>query len=391
MGGNTKGYRRRFGAVRRLSSGRYQARYPGPDDVLRNAPHTFATKADAERWLTLTEAEITRREWLDPEAGNVPFCEYADAWVAERVLKARTEALYRNLLRVHLLPTFGETKLGNIREAHVRRWRKARLDAGVGSVSVAKAYRLLRAILNTAVDDGLIRRNPCRIKGAGKEDSPERPVVPVSTVLDLADAVPPRYRILVLLATFAGLRWGELAGLRRRHIDFDEGTIKVAEALAELDGGQLVEEKPKSQAGRRTVAIPAMLLPELGWHLQRFAEPGKDGLVFVGPKGGRLRRSNFRATWTKARESVGLPDLHFHDLRHTGNTMAAATGASLRELMARMGHSSTRAALIYQHATTDRDRAIAAGVEALFAEELRRREGSRDDGDDGSQAAGSDE
>jgi integrase len=82
----------------------------------------------------------------------------------------------------------------------------------------------------------------------------------------------------------------------------------------------------------------------LRWHLERFVGPEADSLVFVGPKGGRLRRSNFRDIWIKARGEAGLPDLHLHDLRHTGNTMAAATGASLRELMERMGHTSTRAA-----------------------------------------------
>ena len=116
---------------------------------------------------------------------------------------------------------------------------------------------------------------------------------------------------------------------------------------------------PKSQAGRRRVAFPQEIAPELRWHLERFAQPGDNGLVFIGPKGGRLRRSTFRRTWTKARTAIDLPDLHFHDLRHTGNTMAAGQGASLRELMERMGHSSARAALIYQHATQERDEAIA--------------------------------
>ena len=104
------------------------------------------------------------------------------------------------------------------------------------------------------------------------------------------------------------------------------------------------------------VAFPHEIAPELRWHLERLVEPGPDSPVFVGPKGGRLRRSNFRDIWIKARDRAGLPGLHLHDLRHTGNTMAAATGASLRELMERMGHSSTRAALIYQHATRERMR-----------------------------------
>ena len=106
-------------------------------------------------------------------------------------------------------------------------------------------------------------------------------------------------------------------------------------------------------------------MPELRWHLERFAEPGEGGLVFVGPKGAPLRRSNFRPIWNAARIKAGAPELHFHDLRHVGGTLAAATGASLKELMARLGHSSTRAALIYQHASRDRDQAIARALGGL--------------------------
>jgi integrase len=109
----------------------------------------------------------------------------------------------------------------------------------------------------------------------------------------------------------------------------------------------------QSRAGRRVVAFPREIAPELRWHLERFVEPGPSSRVFVGPKGGRLRRSNFRLIWNKTRDEAGLPGLHLHDLRHTGNAMAAAVGASLRELMERMGHSSPHAALIYQHASRE--------------------------------------
>lgn len=254
----------------------------------------------------------------------------------------------------------------------MRRWRKERLDFGpfasppFGPVTVAKAYRLLHAILSTAADDGIIRRNPCRIKGAGQEDSPERPVVPLPTLVELLDHVPTRYRAMLLLATFASLQFGELAALRRCDIDLESCTVRVVRSLAQMNDGTLIDDEPKSRAGRRVISVPAEIIPELRWHLERFAQAGDVGLVFVGPKDGRLRRSNFRGLWVRACEAVGLSDVHLHDLRHTGNTMAAATGASLRELMERMGHSSTRAAMIYQHATRERDQVIAATMgEAL--------------------------
>ena len=367
---------RQFGNIRKLSSGRYQARYRGPDGKLRPAPATFQRKTDAARWLSLKETEISKGEWIAPEVGAQAFREYAGHWMRDRVLKARTAELYDSLLTKHLYPAFGDLGLADIDEVTVRRWRKERLEAGpkaerpFGPVTVAKAYRLLHAIFETAAEDRIIARNPCRIVGAGKEESDERAIVPLPLVFKLADTVPVRYRMLILLATFADMRWGELVGLRRENIDLDTCEIRITETLAQLDRGGLRPDTPKSRAGRRIVAFPAEIAPEIRWHLERFAEPGKRGFVFVGPKGGQLRRSNFHRTWDKARTSVGLPDLHFHDLRHTGGTLSAVTGATLKELMARLGHSSVRAALIYQHATRDRDQAIARAL-GTFVREVR--------------------
>ena len=244
------------------------------------------------------------------------------------MLKARTRELYAGLLRNHLLPTFGAVSLDRINEAAVRRWRKTRLDAGplaerpFGPVTVAKAYRLLHAILATAADDRLIGRNPCRIDKAGKEESNERPVIPLPVVFDLASKVPARFRALVLLATFAQLRFGELAGLRRDCLDPDACEVRIIETTAQLDKGGLRPDTPKSAAGKRVVSFPPEIVPDLRIHLDRYAEVGPRGLVFVGPKGGQLRRQNFRPIWVKACADAGIPGVHFHDLRHTGGTAA---------------------------------------------------------------------
>lgn len=233
---------------------------------------------------------------------------------------------------------------------------------------MVKAYQILRAILNTAVDDELIRRNPCRIKGADRYDVPERPVLTVAEVYAVADAISPCYRLLVLLAAFTGLRFGELASLRRRDIDTDNAVLMVQRSQAEMQTGALFDKAPKSEAGVRPVAFPTELLPDVKRHLDAHAGPGRDGHVFLGPQGGRLRRSNFRDEWIKARKKAGvMADAHFHDLRHTGNTLAAS-GASLRELMTRMGHSTPRAALIYQHMVNGRDREIADRLGSMIRE-----------------------
>ncbi|WP_370466907.1 tyrosine-type recombinase/integrase [Streptacidiphilus sp. PB12-B1b] len=173
-----------------------------------------------------------------------------------------------------------------------------------------------------------------------------------------------RWRALVLLAAFTTLRPEELAELRRKDIDMTASTVRVRMAAPELTTGRRVVGDTKSDAGKRVVTIPSVILPEIQHHLDVFAEKGANGLVFVGPEGGAFRRSSFGRIWRKARDKAGLPEFRFYDLRHTGNTLAAATGASLKELMSRMGHASVRAAMIYQHATSERDRKIADGMDA---------------------------
>jgi integrase len=227
--------------------------------------------------------------------------------------------------------------------------------------------------MNMAVDDGLRKRNPCRIDGAGQEHSPERPVLTVAQVFALADAFTERrYRLLALLAVFCSLRWGELAALARYCVDTDAGIISVRASVVELARGPLVTGPPKSAAGRRDVVIPAFLLPDVIAHLEAFTAADRRALVFTGPKGAQLRRSNFSGPWSKATAAAGLDGFHFHDLRHTGNTLAGEAGATLRELMDRMGHASTRAALIYQHRTTQRDKIIADEISRRAKAELKR-------------------
>ncbi|MFF7577546.1 tyrosine-type recombinase/integrase [Streptomyces sp. NPDC008061] len=369
---NRKGNRRRFGSVRQLKSGRWQARYRDPvTGQLRSAEQSYATKTDAEVALTHIEADISRGQWEVPDQRAVPFAEYADTWLRDRKLAARSRERNEAVIRLHIRPTFGSGSLADVTTSRVRAWRGQLLAAGVGEPTVVKAYQVLRAIMNTAVDDELVRRNPCRVKGADRYDVPERPVLTVAEVYAVADAMAPRYRLLVLLAAFTTLRFGELASLRRRDIDTAGRVVLVQRAQAEMQDGKLFDKAPKSAAGVRPVAFPDEILADVIDHLELYAGAGRDGHVFLGPQGGQLRRSNFRDDWIKAGKDAGIAaDVHFHDLRHTGNTLAAA-GASTRELMTRMGHSTARAALIYQHMTADRDRAIADRLGSM----IRQRQG----------------
>lgn len=289
-------------------------------------------------------------------------------------------SLYSRLLANHIEPKLGAIELVDLTPASIRTWRKGLLDSGVGPVTVAKCYRLLRSVLNTAVeDDELIRRNPCRIKGAGAEVTPERPVATPEQVQALAAAMPSRWRALVLLAASSSLRWGELMALTRDDLDLDGRRVRVARSVSE-DGGQMTVGPTKSRAGVRTVALPAGVIPVLRAHVGEYSEKSGARRVFVGAQGATMRRSNFAPMWAKAVKRAGLPKgFRFHDLRHTGNTWAAGSGANLRELMERMGHSSTRAAVIYLHAASDGHERIAEGIDRRMASDEG--DGSAGEGD----------
>jgi len=362
------GQRRRHhgGTIRRLSSGRWQVRVLDKPTGGHVSLGTYATKQDANAALNRAVADQSRGKWVSPERGRVTVGAYAGEWIDQHAsIGPRTRETYAGLLRKHIAPHLGELTMGDLTTATVRRWH-ARVQENASADRAAKAYRLLRAVCNTAVEDSVLAVNPSQVKGAGVERPDERPTATVAEVQALADAVPPRFRMLVLMAAWTGLRFGELAGLVRSDLDLLHGTVSVTKNRQRLDDGTSVVVRPKSAAGRRVVSIPPPLLPQLADHLERYVSADVDAVVFTGERGAPMDRSRWNREWRKVRVAAGRPDLRFHDLRHTGNTLAAATGASTRELMARMGHASPRAALIYQHATQDRDEAIARALGELI-------------------------
>jgi integrase len=180
------------------------------------------------------------------------------------------------------------------------------------------------------------------------------------------------------------LRWGEVTALRRSDLDLAAATVRIRAAFVERSTGEILLGPPKSRAGRRIVGIPHAIIPVLSEHLAAYARPESTALAFPGAKGGPIRRGNFNrmSGWPRAASAIGAPGLHFHDLRHTGNMFAAASGARLRDLMARMGHDSERAALIYQHESHGADHAIAEAIDRHLRSRPR-----DDEDDDGSSGA----
>ena len=372
-----------FGSVEQLPSGRYRARYRGTDGRRHTAPITFVTVRDARAWLSLRQADIIRKAWAPPEALDVgtprkvlTFKEYADDWLKHRLvrgrpLKDRTREHYQNLLDDHILPTFGALPVASVKGDDVLAWYQS-LDTATPTLR-AHCYGLLRTILGTAAGAGKIAANPCNIKGAGTVERVHTPrPASVYEVQAIAWEMPRQYRAMVLLAAWCALRFGELTELRRRDIvlsatDADpEGVVRIERGVVRTDDGFKITT-PKSDAGTRDVSVPPHLVPVLRSHLDQFA-PGPTDLLFPADHGGHLAPATLYRRFYTARERVGRPDLRWHDLRHTGADLAAVTGATLADLMGRLGHSTPQAAMRYQHASQARDKQLAAKLSKLAGE-----------------------
>lgn len=380
--------KRGFAQVHQQRSGRYSVRYTDPSTgARRSAGKTFARKADAEQWAVDKRREIDRGATGQRE--KVTFSVYATTWlagrhVAGRPIKDRTRAHYQTLLDDHLIDTFGNRQLASITPKDVREWHAATL---VDKPTMrSHAYSLLRTIFASAVNDELIDANPCRIVGAGRTKRVHK-IRPASVeeIAVLTGAMPERLQLMVLLASWCALRFGETIELRRGDIDLSAEVIRIRRAAVRVKQDGISESAkyafqittPKSDAGVRDVAIPPHIIPAIEQHLAKHVGKKRDSLLFPAgdqnseiPKtnrGTHLQPSTLMRHWYKARHAAGRDDLRWHDLRHSGAVLAAATGASLAELMARLGHSTPQAAMRYQHAAQGRDKEIAALLSKMAA------------------------
>lgn len=356
-----------FGSVDRLPSGRYRARYLGPDG--RRHAKVFGAKGDAWAWLATQQTDLVRRSWRAPNTSHRRVGDYAEDYLTRNDLREGTRSLYAGLWRHHLSQPWADTPVDEVTPAAVRSWH-AKAGPTTGPTALAQSYRLLRAILNVAVADEVISSNPCRLRGAGtpKASRPSRALT-AAEALQLAERLgldrrTERYRALLLVLAFGGLRFGEATALRRSDV-LPGGRVRIERSVRRV-GGRWVVGEPKTDAGQRTVTLPAAITAVLEDHLEKHVPTSPDALLFSTSSGGYLARSNWNSTFRRAADAIGLPAVRPHELRHTGATLAAATGATTKELMRRLGHSSPAAALLYQHAGDDRDADIARALDAML-------------------------
>jgi integrase len=348
-----------------MKSGRWQARYTAADGSMVPAPSTFRKKVDAEAFLVDRRREADQALWAGTRPQPMKFSDYAARWLIERrtagrPLKPYTHQQYRNILRDHLLPEFGDQELASITSTQVREWHAALLPDS--PAMRARVYRLLHTVMTSAFSDELVAVNPCRLKGASSAEQVHRAVpATLAELATAAAAMPPRLQLAVPLSGWLGLRFGELSALQRRDFDLHAEVLHVRRGVVQLDDGFHVDT-PKSRAGIRDIAIPPHLIEAIEQHLDTYVAPGQDSLLFPADLATPLTHITsgaFMYRWKIARKAAGRDDLRWHDLRHTGSTLAALAGASLSELMTRMGHSTPGAALRYLHTAQGRDREIA--------------------------------
>jgi integrase len=368
--------RRDFGRIRQRRSGRWQASYLLDGRELHYAADTFATEGQAVAWLEnerhlLELNRITPGTWCPPSeratraaAARLTFGDYADRWLEHRPLSRRTRDNYAGLLRLHLVPTFGALVLTAVEPDDVRAWFSA-----LGTehpTRNAHAYGLLSAIFSSAVDDGLIARSPARIRGAAGSKR-RRPIVLLepAELAALAEAMPATLRTAVLVGAWLALRRGELFALRRHDVASDGSTVSISRAVTYRQR-RYVEGATKTAGSVRTVSVPPHLRPVLVAHLAEHVDVASDALLWPDPVSGSFyAEGRFRGPWVAARESIGRPALRVHDLRHFGATFAAVAGGTTAEIQARLGHTSSGAAQLYQHVARNRDDHLAARLSEL--------------------------
>ncbi|WP_288451551.1 tyrosine-type recombinase/integrase [uncultured Microbacterium sp.] len=387
-----------WGAIRKLPSGRFQASYLGPDGQRWTARTdaggalTFDSKTRAREWLTKTRAEIQRGTWVSPtdravdaerarQQAPIPnFGKFAAAWVEQRrsgsgqPLRPKTATEYRRQLAGGLAE-LADSALADITPARVRDWHARR--AAVAPTAAGAEARLLRAILNTAVTDGIITSNA--VAGALTRTTTGTPHRPPThdELAAILNAIEPRFKVAILLAAYGALRISEWRALRRSDLaqDKDRYLVTVARQAQHIAGAWVVGP-PKSAEGRRVVALPAGLSRLVEAHLSTHVSAAPDALLFPPARGvGFLHDRQFADAWNVARDAAGVrrpildadgeptgkfqSDVREHDLRAFAATLHAQSGATLRETMSFLGHSTTAAALAYQHAADDRLREIA--------------------------------
>ena len=344
----------------------WRVKYRDPGGRIRS--RSFRRKAEAELFAATVEVEKAQGTWTDPARGRIRLSEWTQEWLKSKVdLRPTSRARLEGVLRAHVLPTFGHYPLIRITNSAVRRWVSELVEQGLSAATVRKSYSALAQMMRAAMSDRRIPFDPCQDVPLPAERHAEQRFLTAGQVDVIADAINPRFRALVFLAAYGGLRFGELAGLRRSRVDLLRGRVLVIETLVEANG-RFIFGPPKTKRSQRAVPLPRRVVRELEIHLQRYVAAAPDSLVFTGQKGALLRRAGFRRSyWRPATREASLEGLKLHELRHTFVALWVAAGVNPKELSVRAGHSSVAFTLDrYGHLYEDAGEDVPDRLDALL-------------------------
>jgi integrase len=370
-----------MGTIDRDMSGAWRARYRDPSGKQRS--RNFPRRRDAEQFLTSVDHSKAINAYVDPALGRITLGSWVKDW-RKGVVDLRPSTLARDdgYIDRYLLPTFERRRLADIDHADVRAWVAERSARGLAPATVVKAAQIMGKIMAVAVQDGRLAASPCTGLRLPHIERREMRFLTPGEVAALAEVIDPRYRALVYLGGYGGLRIGEIFGLRSTRVDLLRARVEVADTLVEVSGN-LHFGPPKTRAGRRTVPLPRVAVTALDQHFREFGSP--DGLVFTAPAGGPVRLASWRRRfWLPATKAAGVAPLRPHDLRHTAVALWIAAGATPKEIATRAGHSSVVTVLDrYGHLLPGSEErvnaaldALAEGIEPARAAEIRRLDGA---------------
>jgi integrase len=325
---------------------RYRVRYRKPDRT-QTDKRGFRTKREAELFLASIEVAKSTGRYIDPTRARVTVGDWMTAWLETRSdLRASTLDRVQGVVRNHIIPALGTIALADLGRMQTQQWA-SKLTATQSPGSVRKIANVLSGGLQLAVDDGRLPANPASRLKLPKQMKARKKFLTHQQVAELAAAVDAKpagegFGLLVLVLAYTGLRWGELSGLQVHDIDFRRGRLDVRTTMVEVNG-YLEESTPKDYE-ERSIPVPAFILERLQTHI---AGKAKTDHVFVSSKSGAvLRNRTFRRGWfDDAAESIGIPGLTPHELRHTCASLAVSAGANVKALQRMLGHSSAKETL----------------------------------------------
>ncbi len=342
----------------------WQARWRDPDG--RQRKRSFAKRSDADKFVTTVAADVLRGTYIAPDEGRLSFGEYAEQWARIQQHRPATVDNVERHLRRHVLPVLGDRPLGAVRASEVQAFVKG-LSERLAPTTTAVVYSRVAAIFAAAVRDRRIASSPCVGITLPRRSRPRVEPLPTEGVQALVEAVPGRYRALVVLAAGTGLRQGECFGLDAAHVDFLRRQIQVEQQLVTIGGQEPLLGPPKTAASVRVVPLPQVVLDELAAHVATY-EPGKWGLLFTTPNGGPIWRSTWSQTWSTAVRRAGLPaGTRFHDLRHYYASLLIRHSESVKVVQARLGHANAAETLdTYSHLWPDSEDRTRDAVDAVL-------------------------